>query len=99
MFSLEGYGLTDSETIFVFSKVHYIYADDIIYFSANNDVEKKFEELLSTIGRGDFMGHASLFHGTEFTWIHHDDGHVTLSLTQQSFMETLIESLSMGYCS
>jgi hypothetical protein len=45
------------------------------------------------------MGHASLFHGTEFTWIHHDDGHVTLSLTQQSFTETLIESLSMGYCS
>ncbi len=33
-----------------------IYVDDIIYFSASDHVECKFEESLSTIGSVDFMG-------------------------------------------
>ena len=72
-----------------------IYVDDIIYFSAADTVEKKFEECVSTIGTVDFMGQVSLFLGTEFTRLHHDDGHVTVSLTQQSFAETLLESLGI----
>jgi hypothetical protein len=72
-----------------------IYVDDIIYFSASDKVERKFEELLSTIGSVDFMGQVSLFLGTEFTWVIHEDGHLTVSLTQQSFAETLIESLGI----
>ena len=44
-----------------------IYVDDIIYFSANDTVESKFEELLSTIGSVDFMGQVSLFLGAEFS--------------------------------
>jgi hypothetical protein len=43
------------------------YVDDIIYFSANDTVESKFEELLSTIGSVDFMGQVSLFLGAEFS--------------------------------
>jgi hypothetical protein len=70
-----------------------IYVDDIIYFSPSAEVECKFEELLSTIGSVDFMGKVSLFLGTEFTWVEHDDGHLSVSLTQQSFAETLLESL------
>jgi hypothetical protein len=38
-----------------------IYVDDIIYFSASDLVEKKFEEKLSSIGTVDFMGQVSLF--------------------------------------
>jgi hypothetical protein len=72
-----------------------IYVDDIIYFSSSNAVEQQFEASLSTIGTVDFMGQVSLFLGTEFSWIHHPDGHVTVSLTQQSFIETLIESLGI----
>jgi hypothetical protein len=72
-----------------------IYVDDIIYFSASDSMEKKFEELLSTIGTVDFMGQVSLFLGTEFSWIMHEDGHVTVSLMQQSFIENLCESLSI----
>ena len=41
------------------------------------------------------MGRVSLFLGTEFTWVEHDDGYLTISLTQQSFAETLIESLGL----
>jgi hypothetical protein len=61
-----------------------IYVDDIIYFSPGNSVEQKFEELLSTIGSVDFMGKVSLFLGTEFTWVEHEDGYLTVSLTQQA---------------
>jgi hypothetical protein len=39
------------------------------------------------------MGQVSLFLGIEFHWTHHSDGHVTVHLTQQSFAETLIESI------
>ncbi len=39
------------------------------------------------------MGQVSYFLGIEFAWQHHPDGHLTVSLTQQSFAETLIESL------
>jgi hypothetical protein len=72
-----------------------IYVDDIIYFSASDLVERKFEENLSTIGTVDFMGQVSLFLGTEFSWVTHEDGHITVSLTQQSFIETLIDSLGI----
>jgi hypothetical protein len=72
-----------------------IYVDDIIYFSPSDEVEQKFEEGLSTIGSVDFMGQVSLFLGTEFSWVQHSDGHLTVSLTQQSFTETLLDSLSI----
>lgn len=69
--------------------------EDIIYFSASGLVEWTFEEKLSTIGTVDFMGQVSLFLGTEFSWVIHDDGHVTVGLTRQSFIETLIDSLGI----
>jgi hypothetical protein len=72
-----------------------IYVDDIISISADDVVEKKFEDLLSNIGSVDFMGQVSLFLGTEFAWQHHDDGHISVTLTQQSFIETLMESLEI----
>jgi hypothetical protein len=72
-----------------------IYVDDIIYFSTSDNVEKQFESNLSTIGSVDFMGQVSMFLGTEFTWVHHDDDHVTVTLTQQSFIETLTDSLGL----
>jgi hypothetical protein len=41
------------------------------------------------------MGQVSHFLGIEFSWHHHEDGNLTVNLTQQSFSETLIESF--GY--
>jgi len=72
-----------------------IYVDDIIYFSANEDVERQFEELLSKNGTFDFIGQVSLFLGTEFTWTQHDHGNITFESSQQSFIETLIDSLGI----
>jgi hypothetical protein len=76
-----------------------IYVDDIIYFSSSDAVERQFESLLSTIGSVDFMGQVSHFLAIEFTWEHHADGHLTVSLTQQSFAEDLIESLGFSSAS
>ncbi len=74
-----------------------IYVDDIIYFSCSDSVEKRFEELLSVIGSVDFMGQVGQFLGTEFTWFEHPDGHLTVTLTQQSFTETLLDSLHIEH--
>ena len=68
-----------------------IYVDDIVYFSPSSTTEKKFEELLSTIGSVDFMGQVTHFLGIEFTWHHHPDGNVSVNLTQQSFVEMLLD--------
>jgi hypothetical protein len=76
-----------------------IYVDDIIYFSASNQVESKFEELLSSIGSVDFMGRVSLFLGIEFSWIQHTDGNISVHLAQQSFAESLLESLGLDQMS
>jgi len=69
-----------------------IYVDDIIYFSTSDDVKKCFEQLLSDRVSADLMGQVSHFLGIEFAWQHNHDGNITVSLTQQSFSETLIES-------
>jgi len=74
-----------------------IYVDDIIYFSASDTVERIFEKKLSSIGSVDFMGQVSMFLGIEFSWVHHPDGNLTVHLTQQSFSETLIESLGFEH--
>jgi len=72
-----------------------IYVDDIIYFSQNDEVEKHFESLLSTLGSVDFMGQVSHFLGIEFTLKQLPGGHLSVSLTQQSFTDTLLESLGI----
>jgi len=72
-----------------------IYVDDIIYFSVSDAVEKKFESLLSTIRDVDFMDPVSHFLGIEFSWINHPDGHLSISLTQQWFAESFIDSLGL----
>jgi len=51
---------------------------------------------LSSIGEVDFMGQVSHFLGIEFTWQHHPDGHVSVTLIQQSFAENLLESLGLA---
>jgi len=72
-----------------------IYVDDIIYFSQSDAVEKQFELGLSKIGEVDFMGKVSHFLGIEFTWKQLPDGHLGVSLTQQSFTEILLDSLGI----
>jgi hypothetical protein len=71
-----------------------IYVDDIIYFSQDDQVEREFEKQLSSIGNVDFMGQVSHFLGIEFSWKHHDDGNLSVSFSQPSFAENLIDSVN-----
>jgi hypothetical protein len=68
--------------------------DDITYFSTSDKVEWPLEERLSEIGTADFMGQVSIFLVTEFSW-KHENGHVSVTLTQQSFREIIIDSLGI----
>jgi hypothetical protein len=52
---------------------------------------------LSKIGEVDFMGKVSHFLGIEFTWKSLPEGHLGVSLMQQSFTETLLDSLGIKY--
>jgi hypothetical protein len=74
-----------------------IYVDDIIYFSNSDNVEKRFESLLSGIGSVDFMGQVSHFLGNKFAWKKLPNGKLAVSLTQQSFIESLLESLYISF--
>jgi hypothetical protein len=70
--------------------------DDIIYFSVSDEVEKLFETTLTKkIGTVNFMGQVSWFLGIEFHWVKHSDDNLSVTLTQQSFAESLIDTL--GY--
>jgi len=73
-----------------------VYVDDIIYFSCSDEVERKFEDLLSQCVSADFMGQVSHFLGIEFNWVQHTDGHLSVSLTQESFAESLLDSLGLS---
>ena len=43
------------------------------------------------------MGQVTHFLGIEFTWHHHQDGNISVNLTQQSFVEMLLENMSGSY--
>jgi hypothetical protein len=73
-----------------------VYIDDIIYFSLSHAVEQKFETLLSKIGEVDFMGQVSHFLGIEFSWKQLENGELHITLTQQSFIENLLDSLDIS---
>ena len=51
---------------------------------------------MSTIGNVDFLGQVTHFLGIEFTWYHHPDGNVSVNLTQQSFVEMLLDNLELN---
>jgi hypothetical protein len=72
-----------------------IYVDDIVYFSPSDEVERKFEQLLGNCVSVDFMGQVSYFLGIEFNWVQHSDGHLSVTLTQESFAESLLASLGL----
>ncbi|MFN9980261.1 MAG: hypothetical protein ACK53Y_10125, partial [bacterium] len=42
------------------------------------------------------MGQVSHFIGIEFTWSHQPDGNLSVTLTQQSFVEMLLENLEIS---
>ena len=63
------------------------YVDDFVFYSKDPAKEEKFKTALQDKLKVDFMGNADYFLGTAFTWLSHDNGHVSVHLCQAAFTE------------
>jgi hypothetical protein len=66
-----------------------LYVDDFIYYSQSDAVERKFESDFQAKLDMDLNGQVSHFLGINFKTKQHDDGHVSILLSQEAFVETL----------
>jgi hypothetical protein len=67
-----------------------LYVDDFVYFSKDPEVERKFEQLLSSLITVDFMGTVDWFLGTHFQWSSYDN-EVSVHLSQTGFAAHLVK--------
>lgn len=67
-----------------------LYVDDLCYFSTSDQCEKIFEAKLQSLTNVDFMGEITHFIGIKFKWENHNDGHLSVHLSQRAFTEQLI---------
>jgi hypothetical protein len=72
-----------------------IYVDDLIYFSADPEVEKKFESDFAARVTVDFMGDAEFYLGTKFDWQRDSDGNVTCHLSQEGYANLLLDAMGL----
>lgn len=72
-----------------------LYVDDFVYFSEDDDVEKRFERLLGDRIKCDFMGTVNWFLGTHFEWADHADGALSVHLSQAAYAQNIVERLKL----
>ena len=69
-----------------------IYVDDFVYFSEDPEVEHRFERLLRSKLKIDFMGTVNWFLGTHFEWSSHQDGALSVHLSQEAYAQNIVET-------
>ena len=80
--------INDSATSSTRHNLHVgIYVDDFVFYSTDPAKEKLFQLELAKHIKVDFMGDVDFFLSTAFTWLHHDDGHISVHLSQTAFTE------------
>ena len=67
-----------------------LYVDDFIYFSDSDEVEKKFEEQFGSQVKTTFDGDITHFLGINFTCVRHSTDDVSIHLSQEAFIDTLL---------
>lgn len=67
-----------------------LYVDDFVYYSKSPEVEQKFKKDFSSKITMDLNGEVDYFLGIKFNTIRHDDGHVTIKLNQEAFIDSLV---------
>lgn len=72
-----------------------LYVDDFIYFSSSRDVEKKFEKDFSSKMDMDLNGPVTYFLGIKFTTQTDENGDVSIQLSQEAFIESLVQSTGL----
>ena len=69
-----------------------LYVNDIAYCSLSDEAERYFEsEMVKRVTAVDIMGTITHFLGIKFTWINHPEGHVTCKLSQEAFVDNLVQ--------
>ena len=63
------------------------YIEDFVFYSTDPAEEEKLKIALERKLRVDFMSDANFFLGTVFTWLCHNDGHISVHLSQSAFTE------------
>jgi deoxyuridine 5'-triphosphate nucleotidohydrolase len=73
-----------------------LYVDDFIYFSKSKSVEQKFESDFSQKVKCTFTPEIDYFLGIKFTNTKHTDGHVSLKLSQEAYIDSLLEQTKLS---
>ena len=68
-----------------------LYVDDMVYFSDMDEVEHRFEQILSSKFKINFMGVVNWLLGTHFTWVDYPTGDISVHLSQVAFAQNLVE--------
>ena len=66
-----------------------LYVDNFVYFSESDAVERQFEKDFSATMDMELNGPVSHFLGIKYTTTHHPDGHVSVKMSQEAFVEAL----------
>jgi hypothetical protein len=66
-----------------------LYVNDFIYYSTSDKVEQKFEKDFQSKLDMDLNGRVLHFLGINFKTKQHEDGHVSILLSQEAFIDTL----------
>ena len=74
-----------------------LYVDDFIYFSSSNEVEEKFQHILSRLINVDVMGTVEWFLGTHFSWRQTPE-ETAVHMNQSGFSRNLVERFDMQDC-
>ena len=64
-----------------------IYVDDFVFYSTSDEEEELFRKSLQSKVAVDFMGDVDYFLGSAFLWKRHEDGHVSVHMSQSAFTE------------
>jgi len=73
-----------------------IYVDDLVYFSASDEVECYFELALSQKINVDFMGDAEFFLGLKFDWFKSSTGDVDCRISQEAYANIIAQELGLS---
>ncbi len=72
-----------------------VYVDDMIFFSESDEVEQKFQKDFGEKLDTTFDDKINYFLGIQFTYKWHDDGNLTIKLSQPAYIENIIASAGL----
>ena len=64
---------------------------NVVYFLADTAIEQRFERLLASKIRVEFMGTVNCFLGNHFEWSSHHGGAILFHLPQEAYSQNIVE--------